>query len=200
MSSDFYSGVRAQLDDWQGSHHILKDKETCRDWCEFEYSGQIFISHRSVDAGWCRKHIVQPIELKFGRQHYFFLSAASDPNAKHLHNALVEHAFRFCKTIVIVISQHYLSSDWTNCEAAWAVEQQHPIIVCLKDSTEPAASVHLPIEIIDFRHDPASSENKLLELLGTPVYKPGIAPLYQPSIWGPGLEAFRIWRERKKNR
>jgi len=210
MGSDFTT-LRAELDKWQRSHHVLKDKETCRDWCEFEYSEQIFISHRSVDSDWCANHILRPIESRFGRHSYFFLSGASAEQQRKLHNALVEHAFKFCKTIVIVMSRDYLPSEWTRCEAAWAIEQRHPIIICLKDATRPetvrsefaaaqrTAHSYLPIELIDFTRDLALAESRLLELIESPAYKPGIAPLYakQPGV-GWGLEALDAWRKCNK--
>ncbi len=209
MSSD----PRADIERWS-QYTFFRDQEELRDWCEFEYSGQVFISHCSKDAGWCEQYIVPVVHRVCEGKAYFFLSYASSVDQQRLHQQLVEYAFAYCKTIIIVISNHSASSHWVSYEARWGIEQQHPIILCQKDDTDTAVlraefgearrqmHSHLPIELIDFRQDPELAEKHLAALLNSPAYKPELSPLQAAPFgaWGQGgfLTAFRAWRSNNK--
>ena len=150
-------------------------------FCEFFYKGKIFVSHTSADSNWCSTHIIPHL----GRfDDYFFLSRVSGDGQLNEHYALIVSAFRFVKTVIVVVSTASIVSEWVSLEMKWSVEQKHPMIVCLKDQSDPSElhselaapetwslSANPPRRVIDFRHDTGVAEQELCRLLKTVEFK-----------------------------
>jgi hypothetical protein len=145
------------------------------------FTGKIFVSHTSADHEFCVKHIV-PTLRQFGVWGHFYLNWKHGLPAKAYRN-LVEYGLAFSKTVIIVASNNYLTSDWAKLEVQWTVRQKHPIIVCLLDDI-PLKRIHpklrtsrwydvfsLPRAVIDFRH-PDVAVGELDRLLHSDAFGP----------------------------
>jgi hypothetical protein len=189
------STTRRRLD---FSHHPLKTEERVKRFCEVFYKGKVFVSHTAADTGWCHDHIIPHL----GRfDDYFFLSWRAPPHLLDLHQALVVFAFRSVKTVIAVISTDAIASDWVRLEVKWAIEQKHPVIVCLKDDSNPA-ELHAalatpetwsisdvpPRRIIDFRQDSGAAERELRRLLQTDEFE------IEVDLWAIEMARQRDWK------
>jgi hypothetical protein len=162
-----------------------------RDAAEFTWTGKPFISHTSPDTDWCEEHIVRPIRATshYWMESCFFLSNASDSKQLQYHLMAIGLSFKFTKTIIVAISNNSLNSAWMRLETRWAIEQSHPVIICLRDDTDPAmfrqefaehkrpSYSHLPIEVVDFRKGGATGQ--LLSLLEKAEFKPEAIYYYE---------------------
>jgi hypothetical protein len=112
------------------------------------------------------------------------MSLAIDAQSAKVYRHLVEYGFYWAKTIVLALSENSLVSHWVKLEAIWAVEQAHPVLVCLMDNTlpsqlhpglateRPKSSGYPPIRFIDFREDGPDAQRILDELLRMNEFMP----------------------------
>jgi hypothetical protein len=162
------------------SLHPLKTEARVKRFCEIFYKGKVFISHTANDTDWCYEHIIPHL----GRfDNCFFLSWKADPHMLDLHRALVVFAFRFVKTVILVASENSRSSDWVRQEVKWAIEQDHPMIICITGAIDPAelhpelsiskirSSTNPPRRLIDFRNRVGDAESELRNLLQTKEFR-----------------------------
>jgi hypothetical protein len=180
-----------------------------KDQAEFFWTGKVFVSHTTKDSAWCQHNIVRPINRQFGQDTCFFLNKESGDRMLQNHFQVIIHSFKFTKTVIVTISENSQQSVWMPFETQWAVEQSHPIVLCLKDNTDPSflrqefaefwrPSSPLPIALIDFREDAARASVDLVSMVGIPEFKP--EPLYSDDfLMGATLwPQYREWRARTK--
>jgi hypothetical protein len=160
------------------------DPETIADeLCRRLFDSKLFVSHTGDDARWCLDTVTPVIEKRYGSHSYFFMSLKIDGSSANVYRVLVEYSLFWAKTIVIALSKHSLDSDWVRLEARWAVDQYHPILVCLMDDTSPA-QLHAKladdwrldgrpsVRFIDFRRDIQGVQALLDELLQAAEFAP----------------------------
>jgi hypothetical protein len=172
-------------DSFQALLDEIKAEYSLRDFSEQEAKeqfrklpGNLFLSHTSADAEWCRRVVLPVIRRTYWS--CFFLSLGAFPYNPRLVNAyrvVVEYAFLYSKTVVIAVSEASLRSTWARLEAHWAVDQHHPIIVCMIDDVNVVRLnrglalrrwlpiFYPPFVTIDFFRDEATAQRQLGEVL-----------------------------------
>jgi hypothetical protein len=150
-----------------------------------ERPGNLFLSHTSADADWCRG-VLLPV-IRRTCFNCFFLSLGALPNNPRIVDAfrvVVEYAFRYSKTVVIALSENSVQSSWARLEADWAIRQRHPIVICRIDDASPArlnsglvprkwlSLLYPPLVIVDFSRDEAMAQRQLDEVLQREQFLP----------------------------
>jgi hypothetical protein len=177
-----------------------------KDLAEFMWTGAVFVSHNYEDGPWCRDNIYQRLEKTYGQDTCFLLSNTVGSPQYHLQS--IRHSFQVCKTVLIVISQNSPKSKWMKYESRWAIEQKHPVIICLLGDLDPSflrhefhetqrpSHSHLPIEFVDFRQNLPAATDTLFALLAQPEFVP--EPIHSPfAIFG-YRDEFDEWKRQGK--
>jgi len=180
---DFASLLQAIKRDYESVPEHMRSAENIREHCRAFFEGKIFVSHTAADTEFCKRNII-PLLEPFGVFGHFFLSMATgDPRIVRSYRFMVEYSLFYCKTVLIILSNKSVGSEWCQLEAKWAVEQKHPIIICRVDSSKASvldarlrrAAIAPNVPQLDFFRDEAKSRNRLHKLLQSANYAPPIS-------------------------